>query len=68
MNNKERRNSIRPNNYPFNKVIQGPYSFLLIKPRNWNPTRTKMSLDKDPVLSELYRTLISASHILHYHK
>ncbi|KAH8815509.1 class II aldolase and Adducin N-terminal domain-containing protein [Xylogone sp. PMI_703] len=27
-----------------------------------------MSLDKDPSLSELYRTLISSCHILHYHR
>jgi len=27
-----------------------------------------MSIDKDPSLSELYRTLISGSHILHYHR
>jgi len=27
-----------------------------------------MSLDKDPSLSELYRTFVSACHILHYHR
>ena len=32
------------------------------------PNKSTMSLDKDPSFSELYRTLISASHILHYHK